>query len=58
MLLNIERVAKKPQYNMASEMPLVLHSCEFEGLRFFISAGKSALYIFFDSIENSTQVPK
>ncbi|KNA09061.1 hypothetical protein SOVF_157010 [Spinacia oleracea] len=38
MLLNIERVAKKPQYNMASEMPLVLHSCEFEGLRFFISA--------------------
>ncbi|XP_057249122.1 uncharacterized protein LOC104897835 isoform X2 [Beta vulgaris subsp. vulgaris] len=37
VLLDIERTPKKPQYTMATEMPLVLHSCEFEGLQFFTS---------------------
>ncbi|KAH9615477.1 hypothetical protein KSS87_000495 [Heliosperma pusillum] len=32
LLLNVEKTPKKPQYTMAPEMPLVLHSCEFNGL--------------------------
>lgn len=39
VLLDIRRTLRKPQYTMAPELPLVLHSCEFEGLRFFSSAG-------------------
>ncbi|XP_057519371.1 uncharacterized protein LOC130800046 isoform X2 [Amaranthus tricolor] len=38
VLLDIRRTLRKPQYTMAPELPLVLHSCEFEGLRFFSSA--------------------
>ncbi|XP_052189501.1 uncharacterized protein LOC127799479 [Diospyros lotus] len=37
-LLDIERTPRKPQYIMAPEIPLVLQSCEFEGLRFMCSS--------------------
>ncbi|KAL6578290.1 hypothetical protein OROMI_010618 [Orobanche minor] len=37
-LLDIERTPRKPQYTMASEIPLVLRSCEFEGLKFKCSS--------------------
>ena len=30
---------RKPQYAIAPELPLVLHSCEFESLKFICSAG-------------------
>lgn len=39
LLLDVERTPRKPQYKMASEIPLVLQSCEFEGLRFICSLG-------------------
>lgn len=38
VLLDIGRTPKKPQYIMAPEIPLVLHSCEFSDLQFFCSA--------------------
>ncbi|XP_023551062.1 tRNA pseudouridine(38/39) synthase isoform X2 [Cucurbita pepo subsp. pepo] len=34
ILLDPLRTPRKPQYVMASENPLVLHSCEFEGVKF------------------------
>ncbi|KAK6116101.1 hypothetical protein DH2020_008370 [Rehmannia glutinosa] len=37
-LLDIERTPRKPQYTMAPEIPLVLRSCEFEGLKFKCSS--------------------
>ncbi|KAL6527233.1 hypothetical protein OROGR_016323 [Orobanche gracilis] len=37
-LLDIEITPRKPQYTMASEIPLVLRSCEFEGLKFKCSS--------------------
>ncbi|KAL9144134.1 hypothetical protein ABFS82_14G277800 [Erythranthe guttata] len=37
-LLNVETTPRKPQYIMAPEIPLVLHSCEFEGLGFMCSS--------------------
>ncbi|POO00302.1 Pseudouridine synthase [Trema orientale] len=37
-LLDIERSPRKPQYNMAPEIPLVLQSCEFENLKFTCSS--------------------
>ncbi|KAI5654648.1 hypothetical protein M9H77_31835 [Catharanthus roseus] len=44
MLLDVENMPRKPQYKMAPEIPLVLQSCEFEGLRFICSSGaKQAL---------------
>lgn len=33
-LLDTSKTSRKPQYNMASEIPLVLESCEFEGINF------------------------
>ncbi|KAE8100348.1 hypothetical protein FH972_018255 [Carpinus fangiana] len=36
-LLDTYRTPRKPQYSMAPELPLVLHSCEFEGLKFICS---------------------
>ncbi|KAJ8760418.1 hypothetical protein K2173_015085 [Erythroxylum novogranatense] len=33
-LLDIRQTPRKPQYLMASDIPLVLQSCEFEGLKF------------------------
>ncbi|KAL2471690.1 Pseudouridine synthase family protein [Abeliophyllum distichum] len=38
VLLDIERTPRKPQYKMAPEIPLVLQSCEFEGLKFSCSS--------------------
>ncbi|XP_021596339.1 tRNA pseudouridine(38/39) synthase isoform X2 [Manihot esculenta] len=38
VLLDIDRTTRKPQYPMAPEIPLVLHSCEFGGLKFTCSA--------------------
>ncbi|KAL3845860.1 hypothetical protein ACJIZ3_003263 [Penstemon smallii] len=37
-LLDIDRTPRKPQYKMAPEIPLVLRSCEFEGLEFMCSS--------------------
>nr|XP_017243735.1 PREDICTED: tRNA pseudouridine(38/39) synthase isoform X1 [Daucus carota subsp. sativus] len=34
VLLDVDKISRKPQYNMAPEMPLVLQTCEFEGLKF------------------------
>lgn len=33
-LLDVDKISRKPQYIMAPEIPLVLQSCEFEGLKF------------------------
>ncbi|CAK9313472.1 unnamed protein product [Citrullus colocynthis] len=38
ILLDPLRTPRKPQYVMASESPLVLHSCEFEGVKFRCSS--------------------
>ncbi|KAF5196395.1 tRNA pseudouridine synthase [Thalictrum thalictroides] len=42
-LLDTNRTPRKPQYVMASELPLILQSCEFERLRYICSpdAGQS-----------------
>ncbi|KAD4584765.1 hypothetical protein E3N88_22366 [Mikania micrantha] len=37
-LLDVDQTPRKPQYKMASEMPLVLHTCEFEDLNFKCSS--------------------
>ncbi|KAM6559611.1 hypothetical protein CsatA_028850 [Cannabis sativa] len=37
-LLDVDRIPRKPQYLMAPEIPLVLHSCEFEDLKFICSS--------------------
>ncbi|XP_051126606.1 uncharacterized protein LOC127248357 isoform X2 [Andrographis paniculata] len=37
-LLDVDKTPRKPQYTMAPETPLVLHSCEFEGLKFMCSS--------------------
>lgn len=37
-LLDTNKTFRKPQYNIASELPLVLDSCEFEGLSFRCSS--------------------
>lgn len=36
-LLDVNTCPGKPQYNMASEVPLVLYDCEYEGLEFKVS---------------------
>lgn len=33
-LLDIENVKEKPNYNMASDRPLILNDCQFEGIEF------------------------
>ncbi|XP_022133593.1 tRNA pseudouridine(38/39) synthase [Momordica charantia] len=38
ILLDPSRIPRKPQYVMASENPLVLHSCEFEVVKFGCSS--------------------
>lgn len=43
LLLDVERTPRKPQYKMAPEIPLVLQSCEFEGLRFICSSGNTGI---------------
>ncbi|CAL1363282.1 unnamed protein product [Linum trigynum] len=37
-LLDTSRTTRKPQYAMASEIPLILSSCDFEGLKFTCSS--------------------
>ncbi|KAK7279769.1 hypothetical protein RJT34_24826 [Clitoria ternatea] len=37
-LLDTRRILRKPQYLMASEVPLVLRSCEFEDIKFMCSS--------------------
>ncbi|KAH7848414.1 hypothetical protein Vadar_002445 [Vaccinium darrowii] len=36
-LLDVDSTPRKPQYRIAPEVPLVLQSCKFEGLRFMCS---------------------
>ncbi|KAL4358467.1 hypothetical protein AHAS_Ahas09G0289600 [Arachis hypogaea] len=38
MLLDTTSIPRKPQYTMASEVPLVLQSCEFEDIKFICSS--------------------
>ncbi|KAM0009019.1 putative tRNA pseudouridine(38/39) synthase [Helianthus debilis subsp. tardiflorus] len=38
VLLDVDKTPRKPQYKMAPEVPLVLYSCEFEGLYFKCSS--------------------
>ncbi|KAF7812793.1 tRNA pseudouridine(38/39) synthase isoform X1 [Senna tora] len=38
ILLDTNRVPRKPQYIMAAEVPLVLQSCEFEDIKFICSS--------------------
>ncbi|KAL2324679.1 hypothetical protein Fmac_023737 [Flemingia macrophylla] len=38
MLLDTTRIPRKPQYTMASEVPLVLQSCEFDNIKFMCSS--------------------
>ncbi|CAN1268063.1 tRNA pseudouridine(38/39) synthase [Linum perenne] len=40
VLLDTGRLPRKPQYAMASEIPLILSRCEFEGLKFVCSPGE------------------
>ncbi|PWA96041.1 pseudouridine synthase family protein [Artemisia annua] len=37
-LLDVDKTPRKPQYKMAPEIPLVLQSCEFKGLKFTCSS--------------------
>ncbi|KAK4601605.1 hypothetical protein RGQ29_010963 [Quercus rubra] len=47
-LLDTDRTMRKPQYAIAPELPLVLHSCEFESLKFICSADAGqALHVHF-----------
>ncbi|XP_050269282.1 uncharacterized protein LOC126713564 isoform X3 [Quercus robur] len=47
-LLDTDRTMRKPQYAIAPELPLVLHSCEFESLKFICSAdARQALHVHF-----------
>lgn len=38
VLLDTEKTPRKPQYSMAPEIPLVLHSCEFKDVNFTCSS--------------------
>ncbi|WVY98194.1 hypothetical protein V8G54_030345 [Vigna mungo] len=38
MLLDTTRIVRKPQYTMASEVPLVLQCCEFDDIKFICSS--------------------
>ncbi|XP_071716433.1 uncharacterized protein [Rutidosis leptorrhynchoides] len=50
VLLDVEKMPRKPQYKMAPEIPLVLQSCEFEGLRFMCSSdAKRALQLHLEN---------
>ncbi|KAM7511291.1 hypothetical protein LguiB_010166 [Lonicera macranthoides] len=47
-LLDIDKTQRKPQYKMAPEIPLVLQTCEFEGLKFMCSSdARQALQLHF-----------
>ncbi|RRT61796.1 hypothetical protein B296_00035388 [Ensete ventricosum] len=38
VLLDTQKTPRKPQYNMAPELPLILQFCEFEDLEFICSS--------------------
>ncbi|PKA51312.1 tRNA pseudouridine38/39 synthase [Apostasia shenzhenica] len=38
VLLDVNMTPRKPQYTMASELPLILRSCEFESINFICSS--------------------
>ncbi|KOM35831.1 hypothetical protein LR48_Vigan02g198100, partial [Vigna angularis] len=38
MLLDTTRIVRKPQYTMATEVPLVLQCCEFDDIKFICSS--------------------
>ncbi|RWW12005.1 hypothetical protein BHE74_00015322 [Ensete ventricosum] len=38
VLLDTKKTPRKPQYNMAPELPLILRFCEFEDLEFICSS--------------------
>jgi len=40
-LLDIEKCPKRPQYGMASEVPLVLYDCVYEGINWIYETGKN-----------------
>ncbi|KAI3431913.1 tRNA pseudouridine synthase [Psidium guajava] len=45
-LLDTDGTPRKPQYTMAPEMPLILQSCEFQGVRFICSSdARQALHV-------------
>ncbi|KAK1436396.1 hypothetical protein QVD17_02175 [Tagetes erecta] len=49
VLLDVDKTPRKPQYKMAPEIPLVLRSCEFEGLNFKCSSdARRALQLHFE----------
>ncbi|CAN1220783.1 tRNA pseudouridine(38/39) synthase, partial [Linum grandiflorum] len=57
VLLNRDRVPRKPQYAMASEIPLILSRCEFEGLKFACSSGaEQDLYMHFEKESRAYQL--
>ncbi|CAN1802121.1 tRNA pseudouridine(38/39) synthase [Linum perenne] len=50
VLLDTGRLPRKPQYAMASEIPLILSRCEFEGLKFVCSpVAEEDLYMHFEN---------
>ncbi|KAL9245053.1 hypothetical protein vseg_018751 [Gypsophila vaccaria] len=53
VLLDVEKTTKKPQYIMAPEIPLVLHSCEFKGLA--LSSAADTRQALFAHLENECQ---
>ncbi|XP_030952133.1 tRNA pseudouridine(38/39) synthase-like isoform X3 [Quercus lobata] len=56
-LLDTDRTMRKPQYAIAPELPLVLHSCEFESLKFICSADAGqALHVHFANQCHSYQL--
>ncbi|KAL5139548.1 tRNA pseudouridine(38/39) synthase [Glycine soja] len=56
MLLDTARILRKPQYTMASEVPLVLQSCEFDNIKFMCSSDQSLLH-FQGSKKKVSHVP-
>jgi tRNA pseudouridine38/39 synthase len=38
-LLDVHRTQNKPQFLMASEVPLVLYDCNFDGVDWVVDAG-------------------
>lgn len=45
MLLDVNNMQHKPQYIMASEVPLVLYDCQFDGVDWMIDSGMFLLGI-------------
>ncbi|KAG5152651.1 hypothetical protein JHK84_029123 [Glycine max] len=56
ILLDTARILRKPQYTMASEVPLVLQSCEFDNIKFMCSSDQSLLH-FQGSKKKVSHVP-